>query len=190
MPPALTLVTDAPPEPALARAPEFADAMTELASGVVVVICWVGDRPWGMTVTAFASVSADPPTVLVSLDSDGAAAPAIASTRGFGVSVLAAEQLALARYGSAPRATKFLEPFVEPRRGDESPAVAGALAHLDCEVAATIDVADHTVFFGRVRIAHASPGSAPLVYQQRGYCTLEPISTRPHTNRSSRCPSS
>jgi flavin reductase ActVB len=190
MPPALTLVTDTEPEPAAAQAPEFADAMSELASGVVVVTCWVGDRPWGMTVTAFASVSADPPTVLVSLDSDGAAARAIASTRRFGVSMLAAEQVALARYGSAPRATKFLEPFVEPRGGDESPAVAGALAHLDCEVAATVEVADHTVFFGRVRTAHSAPGSAPLVYQRRGYRTLEPLSTRRSAKRRSRCPSS
>jgi flavin reductase (DIM6/NTAB) family NADH-FMN oxidoreductase RutF len=190
MPPALTLVTDAQPDAAVAQAPEFADAMSELASGVVVVTCWVGDRPWGMTVTAFASVSADPPTVLVSLDSDGAAARAIASTRRFGVSMLAAEQLSLARYGSAPRATKFLEPFVQLRSGDESPAIAGALAHLDCEVATTIEVADHTVFFGRVRIAHSSPGSVPLVYRHRGYCTLEPLSTRTHTKRRSRCPSS
>jgi flavin reductase (DIM6/NTAB) family NADH-FMN oxidoreductase RutF len=187
MPPTLTLVTDTEPEPT--SAPEFSDAMSELASGVVVVTCWVGDRPWGMTVTAFASVSADPPTVLVSLESDGAAARAITSTRRFGVSMLAAEQLVLARYCSAPRATKFLEPFVEPRRRDESPAVAGVLAHLDCEVAATIEVADHTVFFGRVRNAHASPGGAPLVYQRRGYSTVEPLSTRAHPKRRSRCPS-
>ena len=67
MPPALKLITD--PTPESASTAEFVDAMSALASGVVLVTCWVGDRPWGMTVTAFASVSADPPTVLVSLGS-------------------------------------------------------------------------------------------------------------------------
>jgi flavin reductase (DIM6/NTAB) family NADH-FMN oxidoreductase RutF len=72
MPHDLTLTTD----PTLQPAPiaEFADAMSALARGVALVTCWVGDRPWGMTVTAFASVSADPPTVLVSLGSEATSA--------------------------------------------------------------------------------------------------------------------
>ena len=57
MPPALKLITDHTSE--AAPVAEFAEAMSALASGVVLVTCWVGDRPWGMTVTAFASVSAD-----------------------------------------------------------------------------------------------------------------------------------
>ncbi len=67
MPPALNLITDPMQEPAPIA--DFVDAMSTLASGVGLVTCWVGDRPWGMTVTAFASVSAEPPTVLVSLGS-------------------------------------------------------------------------------------------------------------------------
>ena len=58
---------------AAVAAAEFADAMSTLASGVVLVTCRLADRPWGMTVTAFASVSAYPPTVLVSLGSGTAA---------------------------------------------------------------------------------------------------------------------
>ena len=90
-------------------AEDFAEAMSALASGVVLVTCWIGDRPWGMTVTAFASVSADPPTVLVSLSAGATSARAITATRRFGVSILAADQLAVARHGSTPGATKFLE---------------------------------------------------------------------------------
>ena len=65
MAPKLTLITAPTPEPASTA--EFMDAMSALASGVVLVTCWVGDRPWGMTVTAFGSASADPPTVMVAL---------------------------------------------------------------------------------------------------------------------------
>ena len=171
MPPALKLVTSSAPRSASLEA--FADALSTLASGVVLVTCWVGDRPWGMTATAFASVSAKPPMVLVSLGSQTATARAITATRAFGVSILAADQMDLARYGSAPGAAKFLEPFTEAREAPgASPSIAGALAHLDCEVSEEVHIADHTVFFGRVLAARASHTGAPLVYQRRAYATL------------------
>src|SRR5262245_25574593 len=102
--------TNAPEPPA-----GFADAMSTLASGVVLVTCRLDGRPWGMTVTAFASVSANPPTVLVSLRSDSPCARAIAATGAFGVSILSRNQTEIAEYGSAPGAPKFLEELVEPR---------------------------------------------------------------------------
>ena len=161
----LRLVTDPPTESC-----EFSEAMSTLASGVVVVTCTVGGRPWGTTVTAFASVSADPATVLVSLQSSGTAATAITATRRFGVSILAEEQLVVARYASEPGEPKFLE----------SPFVAGALAHLDCEVGEALEVADHTVFFGRVVGARTAQGGPPLLYHRREYTTLP-------DHRSTRC---
>jgi flavin reductase (DIM6/NTAB) family NADH-FMN oxidoreductase RutF len=189
MVPGLTLITD--PTPEFASAPEFADAMSVLASGVVLVTCWLGDRPWGMTVTAFASVSADPPTVLVSLGSEATSARAITLTRRFGVSILAAEQRDIAGYGSASGATKFLEQFTEGGGGSESPVVAGALAHLDCELSETMQIADHTVFFGHVRAARASHRGTPLLYHDRAYQTLdEPARAQSSTERNIRCLSS
>ena len=118
-----------------------------------------------MTVTAFASVSADPPTVLVSLGSEHASARAIAATRRFGVSILgggAARRRPLrlgAGRGEVPRAVRRGR-----RRASATPVVAGALAHLDCEVAEAVAVADHTVFFGHVapRARLARRDAAPL----------------------------
>jgi flavin reductase (DIM6/NTAB) family NADH-FMN oxidoreductase RutF len=131
-----------------------------------------------MTVTAFASLSARPPMVLVSLGSHTASARAIAATRSFGVGLLAADQTALARYGAAPGATKFLEAFTQARDGrSASPVVAGALAHLDSEVCEQIRIADHTVFFGRVRAVHTARAGAPLVYHRRAYRTFADAAT-------------
>jgi flavin reductase (DIM6/NTAB) family NADH-FMN oxidoreductase RutF len=186
--PDLKLVTEQASDSASSA--EFAHAMSALASGVVLVTCWVDDRPWGMTVTAFASVSADPPTVLVSLGSEGASARAIAATGSFGVSILAAEQVAVARYGSAPGATKFLDPFTETRRST-SPAVPGALAHLDCELSETVQVADHTVLFGRVKAVRSSRAGTALLYHRRAYRTLvEPERAQPAAGRNVKCLSS
>jgi flavin reductase (DIM6/NTAB) family NADH-FMN oxidoreductase RutF len=171
MPPALKLITD--PRREAVPISDFADAMSTLASGVVLVTSWVDDRPWGMTVTAFASVSTEPPTILVSLGSATRSTLAITATRSFGVSILAEEQLALARLGSEPGTAKFLEPFVDPSDGSNaSPVVAGALAHLDCELSDAVEVADHTILFGRVHAAQASGSGTPLLYHSRAYRTL------------------
>ena len=187
--PDLSLVTE--PTPATASAAEFVDAMSALTSGVVLVTCRLDGRPWGMTVTAFASVSADPPTVLVSLGSQTTGARAIAATRSFGVAILAAEQLEVACFGSQPGAAKFVERFAVLDPGSASPVLAGALSHLDCEVVEIVEVADHTVVFGRVRAARTSGEGTPLLYHRRAYRTLA-ASDRAHppTGRSLRCLSS
>lgn len=155
-----------------ASKPEFAEAMSAIASGVALVTSWTDGRPWGMTVTAFASVSADPPTVLVSVANATGSAPAIAATRRFGLSILRADQRDIARYGSAAGATKFLEPFVAADVDSATPVVADAIAHLDCEVTDIVAAADHTVFFGRVRAANSVHDGSPLLYHRRGYRAL------------------
>jgi flavin reductase (DIM6/NTAB) family NADH-FMN oxidoreductase RutF len=172
MRPALELITD--PARESTSVSDYVDAMSALASGVGLVTSWIGDRPWGLTVTAFASVSADPPTILVSLGSATTSTHAIMATRSFGLSVLAEEQLAVARLGSEPGAAKFLEPFAAPSDGSsDSPVVQGALAHLDCQLSEAVEVADHTIFFGLVRAAQASPNGTPLVYHRRAYRALD-----------------
>jgi flavin reductase (DIM6/NTAB) family NADH-FMN oxidoreductase RutF len=174
---------------ATVAAVEFADAMSTFASGVVLVTCRLADRPWGMTVTAFASVSACPPTVLVSLGSRTASARAIAATGAFGVSVLSRDQMDVAEYGAARGAAKFLDSLVEPRdRASASPAIAHALAHLDCDVVETIDAADHTVFFGNVHTVRRRCGGDPLLYHGRGYRSF--FASEPTTERNLRCVSS
>jgi flavin reductase (DIM6/NTAB) family NADH-FMN oxidoreductase RutF len=149
---------------------EFMDAMSALASGVTIVTCRHEGRPWGVTVSAFASVSIDPPTVLVSLAADGTAARAIERTQRYGVSILAEDQLGAACYGSVSGEPKYLESVVEP--GVESYAIAGALAHLECEVCDEIRVADHTVFFGRVLSARSMRDGRPLLHHRRDYRAL------------------
>jgi flavin reductase (DIM6/NTAB) family NADH-FMN oxidoreductase RutF len=190
MPPTFKLITDSTRKSTLT--PDFVDAMSTLASGVALVTVWVADRPWGMTVTAFASVSAAPPTVLISLGSETTSAREITATRSFGVSILAEQQLAVARFGSEPSAAKFLEAFVDPGDGSsDSPVVVGALAHLDCELSDAVQIADHTILFGHVRAARPSCSGGPLLYHRRGYRTLgDRAGGHPPTETELRCLSS
>ena len=172
----------------VAPSSKFTEAMSALASGVVMVTTWLDGRPWGMTVNAFASVSADPPTVLVSLRSDAAGARAVEEAGSFGVSILGRRHRVVARHGSTPGAAKFLERFAERSPG-LSPSILGALAHLDCDVIELVKVADHTLFIGRVRGVQTAAYGEPLIYFRRAYRTLAP-STHPSTERRTPCLSS
>jgi flavin reductase (DIM6/NTAB) family NADH-FMN oxidoreductase RutF len=167
----------------------FTDAMSALASGVVMVTNWIDGRPWGMTVSAFTSVSADPPTILVSLGSETASARAIAGAGTFGVSILGRHHRAAARHGSSPGTSKHLDRFVDWRGDQPTPAIGGALAHLECVVEASIPVADHTIVVGRVLDVAVGDGGEPLVYFRRAYRTLARF-TVPSTSRTTPCPSS
>jgi flavin reductase ActVB len=173
-----------PPATAGCDTAAFRDAMSELAGGVALVTCRVDGRPWGTTVTAFQSVSVEPPTVLVSLGSGTRAAAAIAEGGCFGINVLAANQVVLACLAAKAGAPKYLEQFTTPGSTEgAAPAVHGALAHLECALCDAVDVAGQTVFFGLVLHAQASGAGHPLVYHRRGYRALRPHEGDRHARR-------
>jgi flavin reductase (DIM6/NTAB) family NADH-FMN oxidoreductase RutF len=155
----------------------FREAMSHLAASVVMVTTRLDDRPWGLTISACCSVSATPPTILVSLGDRTVSATAIGEQGQFGVSILGEDQIDAARVGSAPGESKFVDRFCRPEEFEDSicriPVVRGAVAHLDCSVVRTLEIADHTVFFGAVRDVVLSPGAPPLLYWGRDYASID-----------------
>jgi flavin reductase (DIM6/NTAB) family NADH-FMN oxidoreductase RutF len=157
----------------------FRDSMSMVASTVVLATTQVNGRPWGMTITACCSISADPPTVLISLASSTVSAKAIRETGCYGVNVLSSSLPAIdvARFGSAPGAPKFLdecEDLIVPGNG-ESPCVRGALAYLDCDVTDVVESGDHSLFVGLVREVSFPADGGALVYCYRQYQRVSPI---------------
>lgn len=156
----------------------FKAAMRVLPSGVVMVTSRVNGRPWGLTISACCSLSADPPQILISLRSTTISCREILGSNRFGVSILAAEQKVLAERGSAAGVAKFVDEFCETG-GDcealDSPMISGALFHLDCEVAGNYAVSDHHLIVGLVlrAIARASDDPPqPLLYFDRRFWNL------------------
>ena len=163
-------------ETAQQTAPEHADrfreAMSHLASGVVLVTASIDGRPWGMTVSAACPICVDPPTLLVSLSSHTTLAKAVSDSGRFGVNILGADALDLARFGAAVGKPKFLddEPGIE--LGELHPAelmVDGALGHVDCEVIEVITRNTHSIFLGQVRAIGLSDHNQPLVHYRREF---------------------
>ncbi|SFL25146.1 flavin reductase family protein [Geodermatophilus ruber] len=148
----------------------FRRSMSLLTAGVAVVTTSVGGRPWGMTITATCSVSAEPPMVLVSLAQTSVPARMIAEHGEYGLCLLGAHGIETAKFGAAPGMPKFLDEVgrVLPGAG-RTPCVSGSIAHLDCAVVERVEAGDHVIYIGRVReIAFPSTG-APLLYGARQY---------------------
>ena len=150
-------------------AKSFRDVLGRFPSGVTVVSCVVEGQTYGMTVSAFSSVSLDPPLVLVCIAHKASNHARIASAGRFVVSILSAEQHALsnrfAGYGGEDAVVEWRT------EGTTTPVLSGAVAWLDCTVAQAVDAGDHTVFIGRVEAA-AADGGAPLIYWRGAYRTL------------------
>src|SRR5579871_3916094 len=74
----------------------FRTAMASVCTPVSVVTTLADGLPYGTTVSAFASLSMEPPMVLVSLDLGSDLLALVRQTGRFGLNVLASSQTALA----------------------------------------------------------------------------------------------
>jgi flavin reductase (DIM6/NTAB) family NADH-FMN oxidoreductase RutF len=151
---------------------DFKQALARWASGVTIVTARHGADVHGMTVSAFSSVSLDPPLVLVCADKASNTNALIQRAGVFSVSVLAQGQEALSN--------KFASKKEEWRRFDGlacsdgvsgCPRIPGAAVALDCTVEQTVDAGDHFVYIGRVE-AVAISDAPPLIHYRAAYRAL------------------
>jgi flavin reductase (DIM6/NTAB) family NADH-FMN oxidoreductase RutF len=146
----------------------FRAALARFPSGVTVVTVRSADgADYGMTVSAFSSLSLDPPLVLACLDVTATLLPHLRDTEMFGVSILSAGQAALSARFADQGAARFDGAAVT--RAPEGPAlIDGAAAHLVCRVVAEYPGGDHVIVVGDVQRAVAHDDE-PLVYALRQY---------------------
>ncbi|MGA0735224.1 MAG: flavin reductase family protein [Steroidobacteraceae bacterium] len=145
----------------------YRNAISRFLTGVTIVTTLAEGKPSGLTATAIASVTLEPPTLLACLNRQSATCQAISQSGGFAVNVLASDQMDLAKLFASRDPDKFQQ-LVE--RGFElhsspsgMPHLVGALASIDCIVSATTDVGTHRIFFGEVQNVTCAEGS-PLGY--------------------------
>jgi flavin reductase (DIM6/NTAB) family NADH-FMN oxidoreductase RutF len=151
----------------------FRSVLGRFASGITVVTTRDAEgRDMGMTVSAFCSVSLDPPLVQVCVDHAASLYAALVVSTRYGVSILAAEQEALSRRFATAESTRRFD-GIGYRRGESGVLLLDdALAHLECRVVASHDTGDHTMFVGEVESATAR-NARPLLYYRGGYAQLE-----------------
>jgi len=151
----------------------FRSVLGRFASGITVVTTRDAEqRDVGMTVSAFCSVSLDPPLVQVCVDHAASLYAALVVSTRYGVSILAAEQEALSRRFATAESTRRFD-GIGYRRGESGVLLLDdALAHLECRIVASHDTGDHTMFVGEVESATAR-NARPLLYYRGGYAQLE-----------------
>jgi flavin reductase (DIM6/NTAB) family NADH-FMN oxidoreductase RutF len=151
----------------------FRSVLGRFASGITVVTTRDAEqRDVGMTVSAFCSVSLEPPLVQVCVDHAASLYAALVVSKGYGVNILAAEQEALSRRFATAESTRRFD-GIGYRRGESGVLLLDdALAHLECRVVASHDTGDHTMFVGEVESATAR-NARPLLYYRGGYAQLE-----------------
>ena len=157
------------PEPVSAA--EFVEAMRSAVTGVSIVTTDGAAGRYGVTVSAFASVSADPPMVLVCINRSSPVSAALCHNKCFAVNVLSTLQQGLADTfaGRPGRCTPY--DFTAARWSESTtgaPVLVGAVAGLDCELETSLDAGTHRIFIGRV-VCIAASGKDPLLYSNRMY---------------------
>ena len=150
----------------------FRAVMGRFASGVTVVTSVDADGDdEGMTVSAFCSLSLDPPMILFCVDRSASMFESLAVAPGFIVNILSESQEPLARRFSGPDPNRF--EGIGYSRAPSGPVILDeVLGYLNCKRVASYDGGDHRIFVGEVEAAEANEGR-PLLYYRGGYAQLE-----------------
>lgn len=150
----------------------FRAVLGRFASGVTVVTVRDADgRDHGMTVSAFCSVSLEPPLVLACIDRTATLLPSLGAGTAYAINVLSESQEALSRRFAAEMDDRF-DGVGYTRGPSGSPLLDDTLAYLECRVEARVDAGDHVVVIGRVENTHVNEDAAPLLYYRSGYGRL------------------
>ena len=150
---------------------EFRAAMRHVASPVAVVTTYADERPHGSTVSAFMSLSMEPPMLLVSLDNRSALLTLLTVGSPVGVNILASGQSEVATLFATRGADRFGSVGWSLRDG--CPALDDTHAWVATRVSRLVPAGDHTLVLADV-IGAAHDTREPLVYHQRVYGTHLP----------------
>lgn len=152
---------------------EFRAALSRFASGVTVVTTKDAEgKPHGITVSAFCSLSLDPPLVLICIEKSAGSHNAFTESGFFVVNILSEEQIAHSNQFAAPIPDKFNG--IKYQTGLEGvPVLENALANLECKLVNSHENGDHTIFVGQVEKTTLSENGKPLLYFHGNYRMME-----------------
>jgi len=153
----------------------FWRALGMRAVGVTIVTAQGEDGPAGFLALSATHVTADPPSMLVSIDDRTQALKAVLSSRAFAINYLSAADQALADSFGGKGALKGADRF-EPGRWQSlvtgAPVLSSAVGVIDCKLEETFRYHSTTIAVGRVVAFHLSERSDALVFYRGQYRNL------------------
>lgn len=152
---------------------DFKKALQLWASGVTVVTTQSGKfGVQGMTVTAFSSVSVDPPQILVCINDSADTGAGIEESQCFAVNVLTSDQQDVSNQfaGGCSQTERFENAAWEPGITG-APILTDSLMSLDCKLVEKVRAGTHWIMIGEVQDTICRPGD-PLLYYCGNYRQL------------------
>ncbi|MFH8892191.1 flavin reductase family protein [Streptomyces sp. NPDC017949] len=165
------LTPPAPVDPAPVDPAVFREVLGAFASGITVLAATDPDgRPVGLACQSFASLSLDPPLVLICVGKGSSSWPAVRAAGRFGVSILDARQRAVCEALGRRGGDKFAGVEWETS-AHGTVRITGALATVDCALDTVHEAGDHYLVTARVLELTARDGGSPLLYFRSDYAT-------------------
>ncbi|MBN9059188.1 flavin reductase family protein [Kaistia nematophila] len=153
----------------------FKNSMRFLAGAVSVITVGQGQDLTGFTATSVSSLSADHPSIIVSLNRASSSWPAIQRYQSFCVNVLADDQQHVADNFAGRGGLKGADRYEGAswqKLVTGSLGLVGALTVLDCELEEAIERHSHSILIGSVRAITTTAEAQPLLYWHGGYRQL------------------
>jgi flavin reductase (DIM6/NTAB) family NADH-FMN oxidoreductase RutF len=151
----------------------YRDVFGSVPTPVAVVTTMRAGQPYGTTVSAFCSLSLEPPLVLVSLDRSSRLLREIRRTRRLCINVLAAGQEDLAVRFARKDADKFAG--LEWLAKHELPVLPGCRSWVTAAVQRVVAAGDHMTISALIFDAQVND-AAPMLYHARSFTQPVPIS--------------
>lgn len=151
---------------------EFRAALGSFASGVTVVTTKDNEgNLHGLTVSAFCSVSMNPPMILVCIQKTTPSHYAFEESKSFVVNILSDSQADISNQFAFKHEDKFAG--IDYQLGVlDLPVLDNCLANLECRLKHSYDGGDHSIYVGEIEKITLNEGK-PLIYWKGDYRDLE-----------------
>ncbi|MDF3307021.1 flavin reductase family protein [Rhodococcus koreensis] len=134
----------------------------QFVTGVTVITSLDGDTPKGLAVNAFASISLDPPTVMVCVQRTSNTHDCLFRADHLAINILSTAQMDVVSRFASKSADKFAD--LDWRPGPYgSPLIERSSAQMEVEIRERLQASTHTVFICRVLHA-AVTEQTPMIY--------------------------
>lgn len=167
--PTMDIIASVEADPAQA----FRLAMRRLVSGVALVTTVdPAGRPCGIAMTAFMSLTMDPPALLMAVNRTASLCAPLLERGRFAVSILSEDQAAACHSFVATPAAERFDTVAWTGTDDGIPVVHGAVATILCSVDKAEPFGSHMVVRGLVEQVMLGECERPLAYLDGRYGTV------------------
>jgi flavin reductase (DIM6/NTAB) family NADH-FMN oxidoreductase RutF len=134
----------------------------QFVTGVTVVTAMDGEKPRGLAVNAFSSITLDPPTVMVAVQRTSSTHECLFRASHLAINILSVDQLDVVNRFAVKSDDKFAGLDWEPGPFG-SPLIGRSGAQMEVEIRERLQASTHTLFV--CRVVHATVSDRhPMVY--------------------------